>query len=79
MSGGLHSGRNITFFQTSHRFMWGSSSKFNNGWWSVSHNYGYLLQTNNRVFKEFFIMETIATIIIIFGMAWVISQPTIMR
>ena len=65
MNGGLHNGRDITFFQTFDRFVWRSTSKFNNGWWSISHYYGCLLQTNIRLFKEFFMIESIITAVII--------------
>ncbi len=66
-------GRNIAFFKTFNRVVWRGASKFNNGWWSIlDHNY-CLLQANNRILKEFFIMDMMVNILIIFGMAWFIS------
>ena len=72
-------GRNIAFFKTFNRVVWRGASKFNNGWWSIL-DYNYcLLQANNRILEEFFMIETIATMVVLIAMAWVISQPTNMR
>ena len=76
--GVIANGCNITFFQTFDRIVWRGTPESNNGWWSFLNHNGYILQTNNRIFKKSFMIENLlsiglTTICGVLGVYWFIK------